>query len=168
MSEVTITDCTGWTKVLVRTAPSSALAAELNTPYGRARDADGVLIVGATPDGWLLLAPGGPAESIVQRTASQAGSEFASVVDVTHGHALVRLNGAASRDVLTKVCAVDLADSAAPDGTSVRTLIAGIIATIVRDDQPGELSYLVECDRSYGQYLMDVLRDASDPWSLGS
>ncbi|HEX6335802.1 MAG TPA: sarcosine oxidase subunit gamma family protein [Jiangellaceae bacterium] len=161
MSELTITDCTDWTKVLVRAAPSSALAAALGTPYGRAtRAADGALVVGTAPDGWLLLAPDAPAVSIVQRVATQAGPEFASIVDVTHGRALVRLSGTASRGVLAKVCAVDLADAAAPAGAAIRTLVAGITAMIVRDDEPGELSFLIESDRSYGEYLMDVLLDA--------
>jgi heterotetrameric sarcosine oxidase gamma subunit len=159
--EAKLTDCTDQPLVLVRADPGGALAAVLGVPNGRAaRDGDGALVIRTAPDAWLLLAPPGTVTSAIRRIEALGEGEFASVFDVTHGHALVRLTGPAAASVLARVCAIDLADAATPDGTAFRSLVAGIAATVVRDDADGERSYLVQCDRSYGQYLVDVLTDA--------
>jgi hypothetical protein len=43
------------------------------------------------------------------------------------------------------------------------TFSAGLDArNVVRDDSDGEISYLLHCDWSSGQYLFDVLIDAGD------
>ena len=167
MSEVTLTDCADWAKVLVRAAPDGSLADRLGVPHGlaarRSGDlavADDLLTVGWTPDGWLLLSADEPGAAIVERVESVVDGEFVSVVDVTHGHTVLRLTGPRAADVLAKLCAIDLAYTATPNGTAVRTLLAGITATVIRDDAAGEPSYLTLCDRSYGQYLGDVLADA--------
>jgi heterotetrameric sarcosine oxidase gamma subunit len=161
VSDVELTDHTDLAKILVRAEPDGGLAASLSVPYGRAvHDADGALVVGTAPDAWLLLAPLGSAGSVSQRIEGLVDGEFVSVVDVTHGHTALRLTGSGAADVLAKLCAVDLSDAVTPSGSAVRTLLAGITATVIRDDAAGELSYLALCDRSYGQYLADVLADA--------
>lgn len=162
MADVRLTDCTDGAKVLVRADPDGATAAALGVRLGRAvRDGDGVLVVRTAPDAWLLLAPAGrPVAPLAAGVEAAAGGEFVSAVDVTHGHALVRLRGAAAAPVLSSVCAIDLTDAATRQGAVFRSLLAGISATIIRDDSDGQLSYLVLCDRSYGRFLTDVLTDA--------
>lgn len=169
-AEVSGTDCTDRTaKLLVRADPAGALAAALDVPFGRAvRDGDGALVARTAPDAWLLLAAG-PATPLVRRIEALGAGEFASVVDVTHGHALVRLTGTAAAAVLAKLCAIDLADPATPDGTAFRSLVAGVPATVIHDARPDtgpDRSYLVQCDRSYRQYLREVLTDAGDEFGL--
>lgn len=165
MAEVRAIDCTDLTKVLVRADPGGALAAALDVPFGRAvRDSHGALVVRTAPDTWLLLASAGPATP--RRIGALGAGEFASVVDVTHGYALARLTGPAAAAVLAKLCAIDLADPATPDGTAFRSLVAGVPATVIRDDTGPERSYVVQCDRSYRQYLREVLTDAGDEFGL--
>jgi sarcosine oxidase, subunit gamma len=36
----------------------------------------------------------------------------------------------------------------------------------VRDDRGGEISYLLHCERSSGQYLFDALIDAGDEFGI--
>lgn len=161
MAEVRLTDGTGQALVLVRADPGGALATTLGVPVGRAAwDGEGALVARPAPDAWLL-APAGSATPVVGRLEALGAGEHASVVDVTHGHAVVRLTGTAAAAVLATVCAIDLADPATPDGRVFRSLVAGITATVVRDDAGGERSYLVLCGRSYGQYLREVLTDAA-------
>ena len=38
---------------------------------------------------------------------------------------------------------------------------------MVRDDEEGVRSYLLHCERSYGQYLFDALMDAGDEFGIG-
>lgn len=167
MSDVELTDHTDLAKVLVRAEPDGRFAGALGVQCGHAvLDADGALVVRTAPGAWLLLAPAGSSSSMVRRTEALADGEFASVVDVTHGHTVLRLTGSAAASVLAKLCAIDLSDAVAPDGTAVRTLLAGINAAVIRDDAVAARSYLALCDRSYGEYLIDVLTDAGQEFGI--
>ena len=55
------------------------------------------------------------------------------------------------------MCAIDLADDMAPNGAALRTSVAKLVTDLVRDDADGEPGYLLHCERSSGQYLVDVL-----------
>lgn len=162
MSDLGLSDHTDLAKVLCRADPSGMLAAALAVPYGQAvRDAAGVLVAGIAPGSWLLLSPAGSAGTVAQRIEQRTDDgEFVSVVDVTHGHSVLRLTGGAAASVLATVCAIDLSDEVTPDGTAVRTQLAGVTVTAIRDDADGECSYLMLCDRSHSRYLFDVLTDA--------
>ncbi|HTW99877.1 MAG TPA: hypothetical protein VMD59_13930, partial [Acidimicrobiales bacterium] len=90
-----------------------------------------------------------------------------SAVDVTHQHVLLRVTGEQAALLLQKLCAVDLGDRAAPDGTAFRSSLARVHTAVVRDDRAGERSYLLASDRSSGQYLLGVLLDAGEELGAG-
>ena len=150
-------------KVLVRAPHDGAVAAALGTRFGRAaRDGEGALVAGSGPGEWLVLGPGDTRTALLARLEELARrpGEFASVVDLTHGRALLRLRGARAAELLATVCAVDLADDAVPDGAALRTSVAGVVTDLVRDDVDGLPGYLLHCERSSGRYLLDALLDA--------
>lgn len=162
----TLSDETPLAKVLVR-APFDGPGREaLGVGFGRTLRTDlgsgAVLLVGSAPGEWLAL--GAPNTAPALRTALEerlAGTgEFTSVLDLTHGRALMRLQGPAATAVLAGVCAIDLADTVTPDGTALRTSVAAVVTDVVRDDVAGARSYLLHCERSSGQYLWDALLDA--------
>ena len=100
---LTLADCTPMPKWIVRGDGAFAL------PFGHAeRDSD-TLVVGSGPGEWTVL--GG------HRRPAPAGN-FVSVIDVTHGRALLRLTGAAAASLLAKVCAIDLSDRVTPNGAA--------------------------------------------------
>ncbi|HEY2687414.1 MAG TPA: hypothetical protein VGJ50_03185 [Streptosporangiaceae bacterium] len=147
---LTITDCTPLTKIQVRAPIDGPAAAALGVRFGRAgRDASGTLVVGSGPGEWLLLAAPG--------TEPDAPPDpSASWVDLTHGRALIRLNGKSAPAVLAQVCGVDLSDTITPDGAAFRTSVAALATDVIRDDRDAR-SYLLHCERSSGQYLFDAL-----------
>ena len=165
-------DCSALAKVAVRTNPygpsRQAVAERLGVQFGRSeRHSDGVLVVGTLPGGWLLLGRPGLAAELVERERRIVGEEPVTVVDLTHMSVLLRVTGRRAADLLTKICLVDLADRAVPVGAVLRTAVAGVTCTIMRDDggadgdiAGGARSYLLLVDRSYGDYLVDVLIDA--------
>lgn len=162
-----ITDCTPLAKVLVRAAAKEETAQALGVPFGRARrDGSEGLVVGSGPGEWLLLGPTGSAARLTQRWSGVGGEEFVSLVDITHGGALLRLSGADAALVLSKVCAIDLDDRVTPNGAAFRSAVAKVVTGVVRDDQNGERSYLLHCDRSVGQYLFDALLDAGGEFGI--
>ena len=90
-----------------------------------------------------------------------------SVIDLTHGRALVRLTGGQAADLLASLCGVDLDDGMTPDGTAFRSSVAGVATDVIRDDRGGPRSYLLHCERSSGQYLFGALTGAGEPFGIG-
>lgn len=170
---LTITDLTPLAKIAVRAPVDGAVQRALGAPFGRtgrgtAAGLGGALVVGSGPGEWLVLAPAGTAAEVrttVEALVADAG-EFASVVDLTHGRALVRLRGEPSADLLAKVCAVDLDDAVVPGGAAFRSSVARLVTDVVRDDVGGVRSYLLHCERSSGQYLYDALLDAGAEFGI--
>jgi heterotetrameric sarcosine oxidase gamma subunit len=174
---LTLTDCTPLAKLQLRAPAGGQVAAALGVPFGRAaRDRAGPLVVGSGPGEWLLLAPPGHAPalaSMIAGIAAQAHGEAATWVDLTHGRALIRLNGSSPASVLAKLCGIDLSDDVIPDGAAFRTSVASLATDIIRDDLPGSAdgaagtrSYLLHCERSSGQYLFNALLRAGSEFGI--
>lgn len=154
------------TKVLVRAHPGGQVASRLGVPFGRAaRNAAGVLVVGAGPGEWLLVAAPGIAGDIAGGF-DRADDHLVTVLDLTHGRALLRLSGARADAVLGKICAIDLSDRRTPDATAFRSSVARLATDVIRDDVGGVRSYLLHCERSSGQYLFDALLDAGREFGI--
>jgi heterotetrameric sarcosine oxidase gamma subunit len=169
-SPLTLVDLSALAKLLVKAPFDGEVRAALGTVFGRATRPTGsgwsahdALVIGSGPGEWLVLGPPDAAGELrAALTALVAGvDEFASVVDLTHGRALVRLRGADSAALLAKVCAVDLADDVTPNGAAFRSSVARVVTDVVREDLlDGTRSYLLHCERSSGQYLAKCLLDA--------
>jgi heterotetrameric sarcosine oxidase gamma subunit len=168
-SELTLTDASALVKFSVRAPHDGAVRRELGTPFGRAHRLPSLgLVIGSGPGEWLVLgAPdSGPGlRGELNRIAEESG-EFASVVELTHGRALVRLHGRDSAALLAKLCAVDLSDAVTANGAAFRSSVARITTDVVRDDDGGVPSYLLHCERSSGQYLAECLLDAGAEFAI--
>ena len=172
-SPLTITDLTPLAKIVVRARWDGAAAGALGVPHGRgARNDTGALVTGSSPGEWLVLAPPGTAPEVTAALREAAdGAELVTVLDLTHGLAVMRITGERSADLLAKVCAVDFGDRVTPDGSALRSSVARLAAGVVRDDQdgasaPAVRSYLLHCDRSYGEYLFGALVDAGREFGI--
>lgn len=162
-----LVDLTWLAKVYVKANADGAFSARHEVVFGTARRRpEDVLEIGSDPGGWLTIAPAGSAAEHVARLTAEVSNVsddegLVSVIDLTHGRALVRLSGAASPRVLAKLCAVDLADHVTPNLRAFRSSVAKVVSDVVRDDLPdGTRSYLLHCERSSGQHLFDSLVDA--------
>jgi heterotetrameric sarcosine oxidase gamma subunit len=168
---LTITDCTPLAKVHLRAPWNGAMAKALGVPFGRAARDQGWLVVGSGPGEWLVLAPPGAAAPVAgwlaTMAADSAPEEFVSVVDLTHGRALMRITGRDAAELLARLCGADLHDDMAPDGAALRAPVAGVATDIVRDDRAGVPSYLLHCERSSGQYLFGALVSAGESLGIG-
>lgn len=165
-----LADRTPLTKMLVRASAQGSVARNLDVPFGQARPGEhGTLIIGSGPDEWLLLAPP-HSLGVVTGRLDMADDDLVSVVDVTHGRALMRLSGADAHRVLAKICAIDLSDAVTPNGAGFRSSVAKVATDIIRDDvrssDATERSYLLHCERSSGQYLFDALLDAGREFGI--
>lgn len=168
---LTITDETPLAKIQVKAPWDGDMAAALGVPHGRAADdGDGALVTGAGPGEWLVLAAPGTAAEVAERlrrTAREsAPGELVTVIDLTHGRALLRLAGDRCTDLLAKVCAIDFSDDVTPEGAAFRTSVAQLATDVVRDSRAGRRSYLLHCERSSGQYLFDALWEAGSEFGI--
>lgn len=164
-----LVDLSSLGKVVVRAAPGGAAARALGVNHGEARrDAAGRLVVGSGPDEWMILGPVGSAPGAVADLSGVDDDSLVTVVDLTHGRALIRVTGTASASLLAKLCAIDLSDRVTPNGRAFRSTVAKLVTDVVRDDVDGERSYLLHCERSSGQYLFDVLLDAGAELDTGT
>jgi heterotetrameric sarcosine oxidase gamma subunit len=172
---LTITDCTPLAKVQLRAPWNGAMAKALGVPFGRADREQGWLVIGSGPGEWFVLAPPGAATAVAgwlgTMAAGSAPEEFVSVVDLTHGRALLRITGPGAAGLLARLCGADLHDDMAPAGAALRSAVAGVSTDIVRDDIMNDRawvpSYLLHCERSSGQYLFSALVDAGGPLGIG-
>lgn len=157
---VVVADRTALTKVHVKVAASPAVIEALGARFGRATWVGDLLVVGSGPDEWLVL--GAPAQAAatadeIEKALGATDAGPSTVMDLTHGRALMRVHGARTMTLLGRVAAVDLDDRLVPDGSALRTSVAGVVTDLIRDDQAGQPSFLLHCERSSGRYLQESL-----------
>ena len=162
-SPLTLHDVSSTTKIIVKAGPDTVARRQLSTPFATSRTEDGVLIAGQRPDEWFLL---GQETDIHTLVGSLDQSGHVSVIDGTHSRAMFRLTGAGSALVLEKLCSLDWNDHMTPDGAAVSGSVAKVTCDIVRNDLDGTPSYLISCDRSFGQYLFEVILDAGQEFGV--
>ncbi len=98
---------------------------------GRAEAAGDAMAVWIQPSGWLVIRPRGD-EGALARTLTDASGGAVTVVDQSHGRAVLRLSGINARDVLAKGCRIDLHPRAFSAGSAATTTIDHITVTIVQ------------------------------------
>lgn len=138
-------------KTVARGIGSAAVA-------GRVVDAGAVTIWHLSPDEAIVLVP--PARS------AEAGGVLAgarSSVDVSSGHAVLRLAGRHAPALLAAACPVDLAEHAVPDRTIVQAAVAAVRVVLARIEDDGEPGFTILVARDEARYLWDALTEL---WTL--
>ncbi len=155
-----LTDESATTKTLIRAAPDSPVAAQLGVGFGSSERGAGVLVCGTRPDEWLVL--GEPTADAPDLDTNG----HVSVVDFTHGRALLRLTTKHATSVLEKLCSIDLSDAMMPNQAVVSASLAKVSCDLVRDDADGTRSYLILCDRSFADYMVGTIVDACTEFDI--
>ncbi|MEM1236805.1 MAG: sarcosine oxidase subunit gamma family protein [Pseudomonadota bacterium] len=115
-----------------------------------------------SPDELLLM---GPHESVgedVTALEKALKGTHHLVQDVSDARAIYRIEGAACRDVVAKLCPVDLAPDAFGPGKFRRTRIAQVACAFW---MPDEASFELVAFTSVADYVWGVLNTAADPGS---
>ena len=161
---VTLADAYATTKVQVRAGATTAAAAALGVSYGSSnRTASGDLVCGTRPDEWTIYGEPGRSGAI---SASVSTEGFVTVIDITHGRAMLRISGANATSALSKICNLDLSDELTPNGAVFSGSLGSVGCDWVRDDQGGQASFLVSCERSFGKFLFIAVADACTEFGL--
>ena len=162
---LTLVDESAHAKVIVRAKAGTPARASLTQVFAGSRESAGVLIAGTRPDAWMLL---GEPTAITARVADLPMDGHVSVVDWTHGRAQFRLSGAVATSALEKVCGLDWSNDMMPNGAVTSGSVAKVTCDLIRNDVDGTPSYLILCDRSFGQYLFDALIDSGQEFGISA
>ena len=161
---LTLADESATTKTIVRADLDTSAAARLDVVFGASRREGDTLVLGQRPREWMLL---GTVEANAALVGRLDTTGHVTVVDHTHSRALFRLAGTQAAALLEKLCGLDWSDAITPDGAVVSASVAKVSCDLAREDRQETPTYLVACDRSFGQYLFDALLDAGDEFGIG-
>ena len=170
--DLTLTDVSATTKWLVRAGADGPTADRLGPRFGTSQIAPGgALVLGSRPGEWIIV---GTPEEVAAAVADLEGlvaHEFMTALDWSHSRAMFRVTGADATRMLEKVCGIDWSDHMTPDGAVLSASVALTTCDLARNDvSPNDgastPSYLIFCDRSFGQYLFDALIDAGNEFGL--
>ncbi len=167
--DLTLSDISSTVKWLVRAGAEGPAADLLDAQFGTSRAAaGGALVLGSRPGEWIVVGTASEVAAAVAGIDGLEEQEFCSALDWTHGRAMFRVTGASAPRMLEKVCGLDWSDHMTPDGAVVSASVALVTCDIARNDRDGVRSYLIFCDRSFGQYLFDALIDAGNEFGLSA
>ena len=97
----------------------------------------------------------------LKKLASFNQAKVAGAYRVTRADAAYLLSGSEVLNMLSELCMLDLRDSALPKNGLVMTQIAGISASLLRQNLHGEPVYRIWCDGTYGAYMWDMLLEVA-------
>jgi heterotetrameric sarcosine oxidase gamma subunit len=120
------------------------------------------------PDLYLALTPpGGEGEALTRFTeARDTQPGLVTVTDLTHGLAAIGLLGPRARDVLSRLCALDVSDEAFPNETARATSVAKTRQVVVRSDVRGVTAFTLVGARSLAAYLWAALLETGREFEI--
>ena len=128
-----------------------------------AASAGDVVFFHVAPRRWWLVRAEDRSSDLVARLAA-AVTGRAALTDLSHGRTVLRLSGPASRNVLQKLCRIDLHPQAFPAGRVAQTPLGQVTALIhAFDDGPGFDLYL---PRAFAYSAVESLIDAATEFGL--
>ena len=99
-------------------------------------------------------------------TAVAASEQFATVTDITHGRAEIRVIGPDSQALLSKICGLDFHPSVFSNGTAKQSSLAKTTQLIIRCDI-GELpAFSIIGVQSLGAYIWDTMMEAGREFGI--
>ncbi|MBC57956.1 MAG: sarcosine oxidase subunit gamma [Confluentimicrobium sp.] len=113
-----------------------------------------------SPDELLVLVPYAEADRAVAAMQTELAGTHSLVVNVSDARAMFRISGPAAREVLAKLCPVDLSPGAFGPGDFRRTRAAQVPVAFWMQ---AEDAFALICFRSVAGYVFDLLKTAARP-----
>ena len=157
-------DRSTYSKILLRERKGEEFSGELGVKYGESKlRTDGTLVCGSRPGEWTFYNPSAEANSLIQTLETYG--ERVALTNLTHGRALMSVEGNSAGSLLEKICNIDFSDAMVPDGASFSASVGAVSCDLVRADSD-QVLFLLSCERSFGLYLFKVLADAGKEFGL--
>ena len=117
-----------------------------------------------SPDELLVLVPHAQVGDAIARIDTALAGEHHLAVDVSDARSLFAVEGPAAREVIAKLCPVDMAPAAFAPGTFRRTRMAQIAAAVWMEP---DHALRVICFRSVDRYALDLLTASVQAGAVG-
>ena len=131
-----------------------AQGVQIPAPNGWAQQPGGALVLRLGNSEFLVEDQ--PGSALCQQLAA-ADASGAGLYKVTRFDAAVILSGSEACNLLSELCTIDLSSKGLPGSSLTMTQLAGISATVLRQDLNGAPVYRIWCDGTYGPYLWETL-----------
>ncbi len=115
-----------------------------------------------SPDELLLMTPYGKAADTLASLTKALGKSHHLAVNVSDARAVFRVSGAGVREVIAKLCPVDMSEDAFQPGQFRRTRMAQVAAAFWMVDAE---TVEVVCFRSVADYVFGLLKVSAEPGS---
>lgn len=139
-------------------AVGAVLGFDLPTRPKTSATGDGVAALWIGPDEWLLLDDRATGEGEDTLSAALAAVAGISVVDVSHRHVGIWIEGPAAEAIVAAGCPQDLRLRSFPMGAASRTVLSKAEIVLWRT---GEERFEIECWRSFADYVWTFLEEAA-------
>jgi len=157
-------------QIMARRGQSDAVRQACAEGYGKAApgtpqavEADGALLIWSGPDQFLVLSPRGSA----MEKARSLFSGTASLSEQSDGRSLIRISGTRARDMLAKVCSVDLHPSVFAVGAAAATSIDHTPVNLWRGaDSSGEAVFHLLVFATFAESLWHTLLDSGAEYGI--
>ena len=113
-----------------------------------------------SPDELLVMVPYDSATEALTKIDTALKGEHYLAVNVSDARAMFEISGAGVREVIAKLCPVDMAPGAFEPGSIRRTRMAQVAAAIWMTDAE---TIRIVCFRSVAEYVYGLLCDAAEP-----
>ncbi len=165
---VRIEECAPQGMITLRGDPAARAVKSAATAAGGVRmpGVNGINLKGESglcwmsPDELLVLCPYDEVAATLERMQKTLAKTHALAVDVSDARAMLRVSGPAAREVLAKLCPVDLSPDAFRPAMMRRTRMAQVAAAFWMEDAD---SFRVVCFRSVAEYAFTLLKTAAQP-----
>lgn len=136
-------------------ATTTALGRALPLEPCRTVGDDALRIVWAGPDDWFVIEPAGTVSARLPHLRQALAGLHAALTDVGSGYGVLRLSGAAVRDVLAQGCPLDLDPEVFGPGHAAGTHFFKASVWLWRPGEGPEIELLVR--RSFQRYVQAML-----------
>ncbi len=124
------------------------------TPLGQFSGGENALIATLSPGRYMVVAQ---TPALAAKFEAALLSSDGAAADLTHGRAVLRLEGECAADILAKGCAIDFDENAFPAGRVIQTLLGHIDVTILRrETQVFEIVALRGFVEALAEWLLDA------------
>ena len=113
-----------------------------------------------SPDELLLMCPYGDVAAVIAKIETALKGQHFLAVNVSDARTFLRISGASAREVLAKVCPVDLSPEAFTPGMFRRTRMAQVPAAFWLDEAG---AFHLICFRSVADYAFNLLKTSAKP-----
>ena len=159
-------------QVMARRGQWSALAEACAGAYGKpapakplAVQAEGALLLWSGPDQFLVLSARSAGSAVERARTAFAG--MASLSEQSDGRSLLRISGVRARDMLAKVCSLDLHPAVFPVGAAAATSIDHTPANLWRgEDASGDAVFYLLVFATFAESLWHTLLDSGAEYGI--